>query len=134
MKLVSRRNRHEYKIDRMNLRYKEYERLASSVPGMNYEGVRVDGTRSLEAPFAKWVGKMIDLKIVIDENQKKLDELKAEIIGVIETLDNEDYKNVLMLRYISFLTWEEIADKLYISLSTVKRWHEKGCEKIIQKN
>lgn len=118
------------KIDKMNIRYQEYERLASSVPGPNYDGVRVDGTRNLDAPFVKWVGKMIDLKAVIDSNQKKLDEIKTEVIGVIEALDNEDYKNVLMLRYISFLSWDDIADKLYVVKRTVLRWHDKALSEL----
>jgi DNA-directed RNA polymerase specialized sigma subunit len=32
-------------------------------------------------------------------------------------------ERVLILRYIDWLTWNQIADKMYISRSTVKRWH-----------
>jgi DNA-directed RNA polymerase specialized sigma24 family protein len=57
--------------------------------------------------------------------------LKSDFLSiVIETLENEDYKNVLALRYISCLTWGEICGKLYISLSTVKRWHQNALELI----
>ena len=44
------------------------------------------------------------------DNQAKLDALKAEVIGVIESLESEDYKNVLMISDIRFLTWDEIAE------------------------
>ena len=120
----------QLKIDKKKIRAKEYERLSMSIPGPNYDQPVVDKTRSLEAPFVKWIGKLIDIQKEIEELEKKLDVLKAEVIGVIETLENEDYKNVLALRYISCLTWGEICGKLYISLSTVKRWHQSAIESI----
>ena len=118
----------QLKIDKKKIRAEEYERLSMSIPGPNYDQPVVDKTRSLEAPFVKWIGKLIDIQKEIEELEKKLDVLKAEVIGVIETLENEDYKNVLALRYISCLTWGEICGKLYISLSTVKRWHQSAID------
>lgn len=118
----------QLKIDKKKIRAEEYERLSMSIPGPNYDQPVVDKTRSLEAPFVKWIGKLIYIQKEIEELEKKLDVLKAEVIGVIETLENEDYKNVLALRYISCLTWGEICGKLYISLSTVKRWHQSAID------
>lgn len=118
----------QLKIDKKKIRAEEYERLSMSIPGPNYDQPVVDKTRSLEAPFVKWIGKLIDIQKEIEELEKKLDVLKAEVIGVIETLENEDYKNVLALRYISYLTWGEICGKLYISLSTIKRWHQSAID------
>ena len=120
----------QLKIDKKKIRAEEYERLSMSIPGPNYDQPVVDKTRSLEAPFVKWIGKLIDIQKEIEELEKKLDVLKAEVIGVIETLENEDYKNVLALRDISCLTWGDICEKLYISLSTVKRWHQNALELI----
>lgn len=120
----------EQKIKRKQMRAEEYKQLASSTPSINYDGIRVDGTRNLEAPFVKWVGKLIDIQEEIKNLQTKLDLLKDEIIGVIETLDNEDYKTLLVLRYLNCKPWEDIADKLYTSLSTVKRWHTKALVQI----
>ena len=45
-------------------------------------------------------------------------------MNVIEQLDNENYKNILIMRYLETLTWEDIADKMYCSCSTIKRWHK----------
>ena len=44
---------------------------------------------------------------------------------------NEDYKNVLALRYISGFTWADICEKLYISRATVHRWHDKAVEILV---
>ena len=57
--------------------------------------------------------------------------LKAEAILKIEELENEDYKNLLVLKYLKFQTIEEIASKLCTSVATVKRWHIKALELII---
>lgn len=101
-----------------------------SIPGPNYDRSMVDGIRSLEAPFVKRIGKLIDIQKEIKGLDKKLDGLKVEAIIVIETLENENHKNVLALRYISCLTWGEICDKLYISISIVKIWHQNALDMI----
>lgn len=120
----------EQKIKRKQMHVKEYESLAASAPSAKLDSIRVDGTRNLDAPFVKWVEKIIDIEKEIKRLQMKLDTLKDEIIGVIEILDNEDYKTLLVYRYLHCMTWEDIADKLYISMSTVKRWHWKALEQI----
>ena len=113
----------EYKISRMKLRSEEYELLSHSLPGQNFDGVRVDGTRNLEAPFVKWIMKKCDLDQEIKVLEEKLVNLKAEVLLCIENLDNEDYKNVLVLHYLNGLPWEDIADKLYVCRAKVFNWH-----------
>jgi RNA polymerase sigma factor (sigma-70 family) len=118
----------EHKIKQLKLRSDEFERLSLSVPGSNYDGVRVDGTRNQEAPYVKWIVKKSEVDGKITALQKDLERLKVEILQVIEKLENEDYKNVLIMRYLDTLTWDKIADNLYCSISTVKRWHKVAIE------
>ena len=127
---LSQVQRLEYKIKRMKERAEEYERMSLSLPGQNYDGVRVDGTRNTDAPFVKWLMKKCDLDREIEALEQKLLNLKAEIMLCIETLDNEDYKNVLVLHYINSLSWNEIAERLYVSETTVFRWHRQGLEQL----
>ena len=121
----------EYKISRMKLRSEEYERLSHSISSPKYDNEPVSGTRNLEAPFVKWIMKKCDLDREIEALEEKLLNLKAEIMLTIETLDNEDYKNVLVLHYINGMPWEKIANKLYVSRRTVYRWHEQGLKEIV---
>lgn len=111
-------------IEKKQMRVKEYEQLASSISGCNFDKISVDGTKTFDAPFVKWIGKLIDIQEEIKVLQIRLYALRDELIGVIEALDNEDYKTLLVLRYLNCLSWEDIADKLYVSVSTVKRWHK----------
>lgn len=120
----------QQKLKSMHLRAEEYDRLASSVPGPNYSGVRVDGTRSLEAPFVKWISKLTDLEAKIKETEAELEKVKTEVVATIEALDDEREKDVLMLRYISCMTWDEILEKLYLSKPTAMRCHRGGLAKI----
>lgn len=71
----------------------------------------------------------IDRKI--KQFKSDLDTLRAEALLKIEELENEDYKNLLVLKYLKFQAIEEIASKLYLSVATVKRWHIKALELIM---
>lgn len=121
----------EYKIGRMKLRAEEYERLSLSLPGQNYDGVRVDGTRNLDAPFVKWLMKKCDLEQEIRALEERLVNLKAEIMLCIESISNEDYKSVLVLHYIENIGWRDIAERLYVSEATIFRWHRQGLNEIV---
>lgn len=120
----------EYKIKRMKQRSEEYERMSLSVSGQNYEDARVDKTRNLEAPFVKWIMKKCDLDREIETLEKKLVNLKAEIMLTIEKLDNEDHKNVLVMHYLNGCTWNDVAKKLYVGRRTVFRWNEQGLNEL----
>ena len=50
-------------------------------------------------------------------------ELKSEIRGVIEKVENPDEQMVLRYRYIHNMTWEQIGDELHADRTTVYRWH-----------
>ncbi len=54
----------------------------------------------------------------------KLETCRNEILEVIESLDNEEHKILLVLRYLKYLSWAGIAEELGISISTAKRWHK----------
>lgn len=120
----------EYKTSRMKLRSEEYERLSHSIAGPNYDREPVSGTRNLDAPFVKWILKKADLDREIESLEEKLVNLKAEIVLTIEKLDSEDYKNVLVMHYINGLPFSDIAESLYVSESTVFRWHRYGLESL----
>lgn len=118
----------EHKIKCMKFRSQEYDRLSMSLPSQDFTRDRVQTTPNLEAPFVKWIMKKVDLDNRIEEEEKKLEVLKGEALMKIESLDSEDYKNLLILKYIQFKTFDEIANMLFISIATVKRWHIKALE------
>ena len=122
----------EYKIQRMKERSEYYDHMSHSIPGPCYDKIGTNPSPSLEAPFLKWLMKKDEIDRDIEKKEKELLSLKAEALLKIESLDNEDYKNVLIHRYFHHQTWDEIAKKLYASKSTVKRWHESAINKMLE--
>lgn len=64
------------------------------------------------------VCKIVDLQNEINADIDKLVDTKAEITDVIRQVKNEDYRNLLELRYLCFKEWEQMAEEMHYSL----RW------------
>lgn len=132
---LSRYHYMELAIKQMQEEIAEYMRLANSIPGMNFDAMRVDGTKSLDAPFTKWINKAMEMELQMGDRIKKLQTLKCEIITVIDELEDSELKRLLIYRYIDWLSWSEISNKLYCSVSTIKRWHKTSLSLLkIQRN
>ena len=120
----------EEKIQKLQQIVAEYLRLANTIPGVNLDQIRVDGTRRLDAPFEKWILKALDDELLIEELKKQLPLIKCEIISLIDELEDKEYKMILIHRYIDWLSWTEISQKLYYSSSKIRRMHDKALEEI----
>lgn len=114
------------KIKLLEKEIEEFIRLANSIPGISFDQLRVDGTKSLKAPFEKWIQKTLENELKITRMRRKLPIIKGEIIDVINRLDDSRCKRLLIYRYIDWLSWDNIAKNLVYSSSTVRRWHEKA--------
>jgi len=125
-KYLSRYHYMELDIKHMQNEIAEYRRLANSIPGMNFDAIRVDRTRSLDAPFVKWIHKALDKELQVDELKKELQTVKCEIISVIDELEDTQCKMVLLHRYIDWLSWNEIAKIMFYSSASIRRLHDKA--------
>ena len=103
---------------------------ASAIPGPVY-GERINNpSPSYEAPFVRWIFKGIEAEEELEELEKKLKIVKMEIEKAINTVKDEDLQMILTYRYIDWLTWSEIAAKVYYSDKTVRRKHDQAIELI----
>ena len=127
---LSRYHNTEQKIMRMQAEVDEYIRLANSIPGMNFDAIRVNGTKSLDAPYVKWIQRALDNELLIADLKRDLPIIKGEIISVIDELAVEEQKMVLIHRYIDWLSWNETAAQMFISYSSSRRLHNKAMENI----
>ena len=107
-----------------------YREAACSTASSSNDEPRVSRTRSTEAPFTKMVHKVLELEEKVEKLKEQRDNLQAEITAVIEELANEDYKSLLILRYLQDLDWALVCAKLSISRQTAVRWHKAALEKI----
>lgn len=106
-------------------------KLANSVPGSRFDIERVDGTKSQESPFMKYLIKINHMEEKIRNEVNKLVELKAEISSVISNLENTGYQILLRNRYVSCKTWIEIANEMYCSIDNVYKMHRKALKCVI---
>ena len=113
----------EQRIKAKEIKSAEFKNLADSIPGPNYDGIKVDHSRRTDAPFVYWIEKKAEVDEQIRNLRAKQSVLKGEIMTAIEKLENEEYQSLLVMRYFNFRTWEDIADELCVSIATVYRWH-----------
>lgn len=78
----------------------------------------------------KTITKIIDLENEIDADIDRLVDLKKEISNVINSVENEEYRIILEMRYLNFRTWEEIAVALHYTVRWIYKLHSKALQKI----
>ena len=127
---LSRYHETKVKIKELEQIVAEYIRLANSIPGINFDQVRIDGTKSLQAPFEKWILRALDDEMLIESLNKELPNIKCEIIAIIDEVDDKELRKVLIYRYIDWNNWNEIAAKMSYSYSTARRLHDRAIKAI----
>ena len=109
-------------IHLLNLRMDEFEMLSNTIPTGSIDEPRVDKSRSQEAPFVKWIYKKMEVEEEIKRLEDKLNNLLEQLIQAINQIDNSDYQNILILRYLNEVKMEDIASRLFLSVRTTYRY------------
>ncbi|MBR0294359.1 MAG: DUF1492 domain-containing protein [Bacilli bacterium] len=109
-------------IHLLNLRMDEFEMLSNTIPTGSFDEPRVDKSRSQEAPFVKWIYKKMEVEEEIKRLEDKLNNLLEQLIQAINQIDNSDYQNILILRYLNEVKMEDIASRLFLSVRTTYRY------------
>lgn len=101
---------------------------AGSIPGPSY-GERINNpSPSHDAPFVKWVYRAIDAEEELKRLEEKAANARQEIETAIAKLEDETLQMILIYRYIDWLTWNEIAARVYYSDKTVRRKYDLAIE------
>lgn len=123
-----------HRLDAMiNADLREIDKLRelSTSISMSNEGERVQTTKSGLAPHVEIVEKIVDMEREVSDEIDLLVDLKREIRQAINTVKNDDERMVLYLRYLHNYTTPDIADEMYASDRTVRRWHQNGLDHIV---
>lgn len=99
--------------------------------GMNSLATKATSTFSLVPPsgtrnvhrLEETLAKIVDMDVEINNKIDKLVDLKKEIVEVISAVDNKEYRLLLEMRYLRFLTWEEIAHEFNYNIRHIYRIH-----------
>lgn len=111
-------------------RIEELKALETSIPGPNYDQEVVDKSRSLEAPFLKYLYKRIETEELVKAEEERLVGVLQEIGSVIAEVENPTHQQLLRLRYLDFFNWNDIASEMGYSKDNVYKLHRQALEKI----
>jgi len=75
---------------------------------------------------ANAVEKIIDLQSEINTDIDRLVDHKREIVTLIKEIEMPEYQTILEKRYLSFLSWEQIAADMNFSIDNVFKAHKKA--------
>ena len=89
------------------------------------EQVQSSGTKDKIGELAV---KISDKEYEISEKIELLFALKQKVCNEIKMLENEKYKRILILRYICFMKFDEIASEMKIDLRWTYRLNNKALE------
>lgn len=76
--------------------------------------------------------KIIDLQEEINSDIDQLVDLKREIMVVIKKISNVEYQTILENRYLSFMSWEQIAVEMKYSIQQIYRLRDRA-HKVVEK-
>lgn len=122
-----------YRLDlRINSHIEELDALNDMISSISSPKLseRVSTSPTNEAPFVKTICKMVEMQDLINSEIDKFVDLKKQIREVIDAVSNPNEAMVLRYRYISNLTWEDIAVEMHADKSTVRRWHSTALTKV----
>lgn len=100
--------------------------LATSVPGIDTTTLKVQTSSRSENEI---INKYLDLERELKKDIAAVLEKKETVYKKLQVLDGLE-KDIMQLRYIGGLSWDEIADKINVSSRHVYRIHDKALEKL----
>ena len=84
----------------------------------------IDRSTPQEAPFAKWVERIVDKEKEINEEIDRLVAVKLEISDYIDKIDNPQWQRLLRSRYVLCKEWADVAEEMGYGISSVYRIHK----------
>ena len=100
--------------------------LKCSLGGIDYSKDRVQTSSSGDAGFTKIVAKITDLERIIREDTERMLTLKLNIRESINAVPDNEQRLALKLRYLNFMSWDEVAEQMGVAQRTAIRIHDIG--------
>ena len=117
-----------YRIDqRINSKLEQIQSLRTLLTkaGLLHDDMPRNPNRD-RSRMEETIVKIIDLEGEIDDEIDRLVSLKAEIMHVIQGVEDTECKELLEDRYLRMMTWDDIADDMCCSSRHVHRIHSRA--------
>lgn len=108
----------------------ELHELSTSLPATDYSKDKVQTSLPGDAGYTNIIAKIDELERVIKEDIEKLLSLKLEIRNVINSVQDNDEKLLLNLRYLNFMSWDEVCFEMSVSMRTAHRIHSMALQSV----
>ena len=115
-------------IDSKMMQLSRLRDLATKTTGTMSDDV-VSHTRNVHS-LEDVIAAILDMENEISADIQKAFDLKKEIAGAIKAIEDSSVSPVLEYRYLCYLPWSEISQRMDCSLSTVYRKHTDGLKKV----
>lgn len=99
---------------------------------INSDGIHTSGATSDK--LGNCVSRLVDLQRDIDSDILMLEKVRGEIIASLENVQNDKYRELLRMRYVGHMTFEEIAIAMDISFRHTTRLHGRALHEFSKKN
>jgi hypothetical protein len=100
--------------------------IALGPSGPSYGPNKIKQQPNLEAPFIRYIDKIIELEKMIHDEIDKLMALKREIAKTIAEVGDVKLEIILRERYINCRNWEDIAIDLAYSQVYLYKLHQRA--------
>ena len=88
------------------------------------------GSVSCKSVMEESALKIMELEQYINEQIQELVRLKKEIASVIKAINNPEYETILEMRYLSFMSWDEIQYQMEYSQRYMFKIHGLALEMV----
>ncbi len=99
---------------------------------INSDGIHTTGTTSDK--LGNCVARIVDLRNEIDADIESLENVRKEIIDSIENVQTTKHRELLRMRYVGHMTFEEIAVEMDMSWRHIVRLHGYALKEFAEKN
>ncbi len=125
--------RRAFEIDRrLQARYRRLKVLESRATGSYSKSNEemTSHTLYVKSRMEENVLKAIELKELIEDDEKLLKKVRSEIKDAIRHIGNETFISVLDMRYLQYMSWDEISGQFGFSRSYLFKLHGEALELI----
>lgn len=112
---------------------KELKDLSTAIKSFDYSKDKVQSSINNEALFERYILKAIEIEKEYLEEIDRLFEIKNEIEKEIDTLESDQDKIILKLKYINNLTISQIAEKLEKTTEWTSKLHTRALRILLNK-
>lgn len=123
-----------YQIDkRLKARRRRLEYLRSKVGSTSHEMSGMPkGSPSLSSQTEEMMIRIVDLEASIRKDEKELSIARAEIAESISGVKNENLATILQMRYLDYMSWEDIMASMDYCRSYLYELHGRALRELRQ--